>query len=201
MAGDIDFYFDFSSPYGYFGAERIDALAAKFDRRVNWRPVLLGAIFKTTGCQPLPLIPIKGQYAVHDMQRTARLHGIPFTFPQKFPISSQLAARAVLWTGTTHGQAKAGELARALYRAYFVDGRDITDAATVADVAGALDIDTAAVADAVVSEPVKEQLRAEVEAAMKRGVFGSPFMIVDGEPFWGFDRFEQLEAWLKAGGF
>jgi 2-hydroxychromene-2-carboxylate isomerase len=36
----IDFYFDFSSPYGYFASLRIDELAARYARTVNWRPYL-----------------------------------------------------------------------------------------------------------------------------------------------------------------
>jgi 2-hydroxychromene-2-carboxylate isomerase len=66
MKTAIDFYFDFSSPYGYLAGEKIDALAAKHGRSVNWRPMLLGAAFKLTGGQPLPSIPIKGEYAKRD---------------------------------------------------------------------------------------------------------------------------------------
>ena len=66
MADPIDFYFDFSSPYGYFAAEKIDALAAQHGRGVNWRPILLGAVFKVNGQQPLANIPLKGDYAAHD---------------------------------------------------------------------------------------------------------------------------------------
>src|SRR5690606_15884900 len=113
---------------------RIEALAAQYGRAVNWRPILLGPIFKATGSQPLPLLPLKGHYARRDIPRTARMHGIPFTMPEKFPIPSQLAARSVLWSGERHGMEKAAALTLALYRAYFAEGRDITEAATVADV-------------------------------------------------------------------
>ncbi|HEY4541663.1 MAG TPA: 2-hydroxychromene-2-carboxylate isomerase [Noviherbaspirillum sp.] len=201
MATAIDFYFDFSSPYGYFAASRIEALAAKYGRTVHWHPVLLGAVFKTTGGQPLTQIPIKGDYARHDMQRTARLHAIPFRFPEKFPISSQLAARCALWAGNVHGEARKTELSLALYRAYFAHGQDITETQTVLAVAQELGLDGAAMIEAINGTAIKEQLREEVDAAMRRGVFGAPFMIVDGEPFWGFDRFDQIELWLKNGPF
>jgi 2-hydroxychromene-2-carboxylate isomerase len=84
MANPIDFYFDFSSPYGYFASARIEELAAKHGRNVNWRPILLGAVFKITGQQPLPSIPLKGSYANHDLARSARLFGLPYKFPTKF---------------------------------------------------------------------------------------------------------------------
>src|SRR3954470_22050117 len=125
MTAPIDFYFDFSSPYGYFGAMRIDELAARHGRQVNWHPVLLGVVFKTTGGAPLPTIPIKGEYSLHDFARSARFYGIPFQLPAVFPIASQASARAVMWARAEGGPAKAVELAKALYRAYFVDGVNI----------------------------------------------------------------------------
>ena len=199
MASAIDFYFDFSSPYGYFGAMRIEQLAQKHGRKVNWHPVLLGVVFKTTGGAPLPTIPLKGEYSLRDFERSARFHQIPFKLPGVFPISSQVAARAVLWARQQAGEAKAVELAKAIYRAYFVDGVNISEVAEVARIGSAVGIDAAVLTEAVGSPAIKDALRTEVEQAMARGVFGSPFMIVDGEPFWGFDRFEQLDVFLKNG--
>jgi 2-hydroxychromene-2-carboxylate isomerase len=199
MTASIDFYFDFSSPYGYFGAMRIEQLAARHGRSVDWHPILLGVVFKTTGGAPLPTIPIKGEYSLHDFARSARFYGIPFKLPEPFPIASQSAARAVLWVRAEAGAEKAVEMAKALYRAYFADGVDISDAAQVARVGAALGFDPAAVTEGMNSAAIKDALRAEVEQAMQRGVFGSPFVIADGELFWGVDRFEQLEAFLKNG--
>ncbi|MBI2225012.1 MAG: DsbA family protein, partial [Betaproteobacteria bacterium] len=75
MANPIDFYFDYSSPYGYFAAMKIDDLAARHGRSVNWKPILLGAVFKVTGGKPLPSLPLKGDYAKRDMARSARFLG------------------------------------------------------------------------------------------------------------------------------
>ncbi|MES2535760.1 MAG: 2-hydroxychromene-2-carboxylate isomerase [Pseudomonadota bacterium] len=199
MAGSIDFYFDFSSPYGYFAAMRIEELAARHGREVNWHPVLLGVVFKTTGMLPLLLIPIKGDYAIKDIERTGRLHQIPFNRPSTFPLPTQAAARAMLWIADTQGAAKAAEFAKAVYRAYFVDDIDISDPANVSRIGAALGIDPATLTEAMSSAPVKEQLKAGIEQAMAQGVFGSPYMIADGEPFWGFDRFDHLESFLKNG--
>ena len=71
MLQPIDFYFDFSSPYGYFASTQIDALAAKFKREVTWRPFLLGVVFKVSGAKPLIELPLKGDYFKHDFERTA----------------------------------------------------------------------------------------------------------------------------------
>ena len=199
MAGNIDFYFDFSSPYGYFAATRIDELAQRYDRSVNWHPVLLGVLFKSTGMAPLPLIPVKGEYSMHDMERTARLHQIPYARPSVLPIPTQAAARAMLWIRAEFGDARAIDFAKAVYRAYFVDGVNVGEPAAVMRIAGGLGIDAGAVNEGMNSASIKDRLRAEVEQAQARGVFGAPFMIVDGESFWGFDRFDQMEMFLKNG--
>ena len=200
----IDFYFDFSSPYGYLAAQKIDALAAKYGRTVNWRPMLLGVVFRQTGMAPLTQIPIKGDYARRDFERSARFHGIAFRMPPVFPIASQAPSRIVLWA-KAQDPALAANLARALYAAYFQDGLDISQPDVAADVAGSvaneMGVDRAA-ARACIDDPVvKDLLKREVEAAIAAGVFGSPFVIVDGESFWGLDRFDQLERWLATGGF
>jgi 2-hydroxychromene-2-carboxylate isomerase len=199
MASDIDFYFDFSSPYGYFAATRIDALAARYGRKVKWHPVLLGIVFKKSGAAPLTMVPLKGEYSRHDFDRSARFHGIPFTMPAVFPIASQNAARVVLWLQNQDKEEQAIAFAKAVYHAFFVDGQDISDLATLQAVMAAQGLDVTATTEAINEPAIKEQLKKEVEQAIERGVFGSPYMIVDGEPFWGFDRFEQLEALLKNG--
>ena len=199
MAADIDFYFDFSSPYGYFASTRIDELAAKYGRKVKWHPVLLGAVFKVSGCAPLTTVPLKGEYSIHDFGRTARFHGIEFNYPSVFPIASQNAARAVLWLQANAGEDRASGFAKAVYRAFFVEGKDISDLANLQAVMTQEGLDAAQLTEAINQPTVKEQLKQEVEQAVKQGVFGSPYIVVDGEPFWGFDRFDQLEATLKSG--
>ena len=199
MSTDLDFYFDFSSPYGYFAAMRIDELAVKYGRKVRWHPVLLGVVFKISGCAPLTTVPLKGEYSIHDFQRSARYHGIDFNFPSVFPIASQNAARAVLWLQANAGEDKARAFAKAVYRAFFVENKDISDLSNLQAVMAQEGLDVTELTEAINQPAIKEQLKQEVEHAVKRGVFGSPYIVVDGEPFWGFDRFDQLEETLKNG--
>src|SRR5262249_7252816 len=126
MAAAIDFYFDFSSPYGFLAAQKIEALAQKHGRTVDWHPVLLGAIFKETGATPLPMVPLKGEYSKRDITRSARFHGVDFRMPSKFPIATIAAARVVLWL-KGRDPALAVRVAKALYRAYFLSDVDISD--------------------------------------------------------------------------
>lgn len=191
----LEFYFDFSSPYGYLASERIDELAAKYGRNVKWRPVLLGVVFKATGAAPLTTVPLKGEYSKLDFARSARFMGIPYQPPSRFPLPTQVAARAYYWL---HDRdcAMARAFAHAVYRALFVDDRDISDLDVVLDLAVDVGADRAALAEAVESPEIKERLKAEVAAAIDRGVFGSPYIVCDGEPFMGADRLPQLEARL-----
>ncbi|RMD62233.1 MAG: 2-hydroxychromene-2-carboxylate isomerase [Alphaproteobacteria bacterium] len=200
MAAPIEFYFDFSSPYGYLAAQRIDEVAAEHGRTVAWKPFLLGVAFKTTGQSPLLDIPIKGDYARRDLARSARLFDIPFTLPKPFPFMSVAACRAVYWLEERDPEA-ARDLCKALYSAAFGDGRSIAEPGQVAAVAAGLGHDEGDVLAAVQNPRVKDRLRSEVDAAIKKGVFGSPFFIVDGEPFWGYDRLEDLGLWLDSGGW
>jgi 2-hydroxychromene-2-carboxylate isomerase len=200
MPAPVLFHFDFSSPYGYLAAQRIDALAARHGRAVDWRPMLLGVAFRQTGMAPLTEVPLKGDYATRDFARTARFHGIEFRMPSRFPIPTQAPGRLVTWLKASH-PAAAVPVAKALYRAYFVDDRDISSPDIAADVAKAQGIDGAAARAALDDAAVKDAFRRDVDAALALGVFGSPYVVVDGEPFWGFDRFDQLDRWLATGGF
>lgn len=198
MPQPLEFYFDFSSPYGYFAATRIEALAARHGRDTVWRPILLGVVFKQTGGQPLPSIPIKGTYALRDIERTARWFGVPYRAPSRFPVSGTAASRAYYWL-EERDPAAAKRLALAVFQAYFAEDRDVSSPDAVADAAAAMGIARASLLEGIGSAPVKERLRQEVELAIARGVFGSPYIIADGEPFWGSDRLDQLERWLATG--
>ena len=196
----VDFYFEFSSPYGYIASALADGFEQRIGRPLAWRPILLGPVFKVTGGAPLLSIPMKGEYSKHDFPRTARLHGVPFRFPDNFPINTVAAARAFYWA-QDRDPAKARALAKALYRAYFADNRDIGPAATVVEVARSVGLDGDALAQALEDAALKDRTKREVEAAIARGVFGSPFFIVDGEPFWGVDRMPMAEQWVRTGGW
>jgi 2-hydroxychromene-2-carboxylate isomerase len=200
MTAPIDFYFDFSSPYGYLASLVIDDLAARHGRAVAWRPILLGVVFKTTGQSPLLDQPLRGEYARRDIARAARELGAPFRLPETFPINAMAASRAFYWLAGGSA-ARAREFARAAFAAIFVEGCDMGPPPAVIALARAKGFDADAMAKALEEQAVKDRLRSEVEAAMARGVFGSPYVVVDGEPFWGLDHLPQVERWLATGGW
>jgi 2-hydroxychromene-2-carboxylate isomerase len=200
MPAPIDFYFDFSSPYGYFASHKIDALAAKHGREVKWRPYLLGVAFKTTGGAPLPSIPVKGPYHLRDMLRTAKYLGLSYRHPSVFPIASVAPSRAFYWLDPKDAR-RAKELAKALYAAYFLDDVDISSADNVVTVAARIGLKADEVRAGIADQATKDRTKAEVDKAISIGAFGSPYIVVDGEPFWGSDRLDQIDKWLATGGW
>ena len=200
MSSPIDFYFDFSSPYGYLAAQRIDSLAAEHDRKVHWHPFLLGAALKVTGGQPLVFRDLLREYGPHDLERCARQHNIPYRMPSTFPVPTQAAARTYWWLHE-RDESAAKALAKTLYSAYFAEDRNISEPEVVLDIAAECGHDRQALAAALQTESVKNRLKDVTGDAIKKGVFGSPYFIVDDEPFWGHDRLEQMAEWLRSGGW
>ena len=201
MASAIEFYFDFSSPYSYIASEQIEALAARTARQLQWRPILLGAVFKASGGAPLTEVyGPKARYAVRDFSRSAAFAGVPYRHPTVFPIGAVAASRAVLWLLREHSP-QAAPYIHAVYRAFFVDDRNVGDATVALDIAQSLGIDAARLTAGVQEEAIKTALRVEVEQAVARGIFGAPTIFVDGEMFWGHDRLDQVERWITRGPF
>ena len=200
MDNALEFYFDFSSPYGYLASEKIDALAQRFGRQVRWRPILLGVVFRETGAVPLTEAPLKGEYSLRDFSRSARYLGVPYAHPARFPVATQHAARTYYWLHEKDC-AMARAFAHAIFRSFYIEGCDISDLTVVLDLACRQGADYNALSEALAGPSVKERLKGECEAAIRKGVFGSPYIIVDGEPFFGVDRQPQIELWLEKGGF
>jgi 2-hydroxychromene-2-carboxylate isomerase len=196
----VEFFFDFNSPYGYIAAHKIDDIAAKHGRTVDWKPFLLGAVFKVTGAVPLPQVPMKGEYAHHDFARSARFHKVTYNPPADFPFSPTAASRAVYWA-KTQDPARARDMGLALYNAALGEGGDISSPDAVAAAAGKAGFDAGAVAEGIQDPAIKEQLKTVTDDAISRSIFGSPFFVVDGEAFWGADRLDMVDKWLETGGW
>ena len=194
----IDFWFDFSSPYAYIANEWVDALAARHGRTVRRHAILLGVAFQAADLKSPVSYPMKAVYFWRDFARSARFEGVPYVRPEPFPIPTQLAARVFWWLHDSVGEAAAADWTRAAFRAFFTRNVALNDPAQLRELARASGLD-ADQAEAAWSDPHwKDRLRAENEAAIAAGVFGAPFFKVDGEPFWGNDRKQQLERWLQS---
>lgn len=196
----IVFYFDYSSPFAYLAANKINDVAKLYGRDVDWRPTLLGAVFKINGNSPTLNQPLKGEYARRDLARCARLLGLPLELPASFPFLSVGAARATYWM-KDRDEALAQTFALALFNAAFQQARDINNLEAVLEIAGEAGADPEELKAALSTPEVKERLKNEVDASIEAGVCGAPYFIVDGEPFWGADRLDHVERWLSTGGW
>lgn len=199
MQPAIEFYLDFISPYGYLASTQIERIAARHDRRVVWRPFLVGVtVTNIMGMKPLMETPLKSDYLRIDKPRMATLLGVPLASPIMRGINSVAAARAFYWAGDRDA-AQATALAKRLLYRLWVSGDDITAAHSVAEEAAQVGIDRDELLAALETRSVKDRLRAELDACIARGVFGSPTFIVDEQPIFGVDRLWMLEHWLRNG--
>lgn len=199
----IEFHFDFISPYGWFASRRIEAIAARHGRTVEWHPMLLGvSVLKVMGLKPLLDTPVKGDYVRRDVRRHARREGLVLGRDLDAPAMNPLAAgRALCWVKRHHPGCEAA-LAHSIYDACWSRGLDLsTPESLVRQVQLPPGVQAHALVEALAGDEPAALLRASVEASLARGVFGSPTCIVDGEPFWGFDRLDDVDAWLACGGW
>ena len=193
---EVRFYFDFSSPYGYLAAERMDEFESRVGVKVLWRPFMIGAAFKQTGQTPLLDQPIRGPYFRHDMERCARAQNTPFCIPDKFPYAALMPTRAFYWL-ESQSPALARKFAKDIYRGYFADGLDMSNPEHVLAAATRHSINASEMRVAVEQDRWKSHTRDITAEAIEMGAFGSPFFFYEGEPFFGNDRLDQLEQWIK----
>ncbi len=191
----LTFFYEFASTYSYLSAMRISEVAGRSGVAVEWRPFLLGPIFKAQGwsTSPFNVYPAKGRYMVRDIERIAAARGLPFRMPATFPANGLLAARIAsldLAPGWTEA------FTRAVLEAEFGRGEDIGDERALAEICTSLGQDFGRIRELARGEVVKQSLRRATEDAVRLGIFGAPtFVTADGELFWGDDRLEQAVNW------
>jgi len=198
----LDFWFDFASTYSYPAAARIRDLAMSTDTKVNFRPFLLGPIFKAQGwtTSPFNLFAAKGRYMWRDVERTCADLALPFRRPDPFPQNSLLAARVALvgLDRSSDQQSWGDQFCIEVFRAEFGQGRRIDDPATIADILAGLNVAADATLAQAQSDANKARLRVQSEEAERLGLFGAPtFVTAEGEIFWGNDRLERALLWAK----
>ncbi len=199
MTTRLTFYYDVVCPYAYLGSTQVEALASRAGVPLDWTPILLGGVFKAIGAPQIPAqsMPLaKAALNLLDMQRWASLYHVSLTLPQAHPRRSVEAMRLL---HTVEGVDRI-RLTHALYRAYFVDHRDPSDRAVLAELCSGLGLDPKLATERIDTPEIKDALRRATDEAIADGVFGVPgFVVVKGESrklYWGQDRIVLVERAL-----
>ena len=200
MKETLDFYFDFSSPYGYLASERVEALAKRHTLDIRWHAIVLGFIFPLTKQKALVDVPLMDKYVLYDFQRNAREHGITYHHPAEFPVSTVAASRTFYWLKARHPE-RIPDFVHAIYRSYFQNGASISSMHDVIEATKSCGLIVEGMENANNDPEVKTDCKTAVDKAVSRGVFGSPFFLLGEEPFWGNDRMEQLDRWISSNGW
>lgn len=193
----VEIHYDYSCPYAYLGSTQIEAVAARTGAELVWRPMLLGGVFRAIGAGDGPkLIPAKARLNLLDMHRWADHFSVPFVMPDTHPNRTVLALRATL----AAGEENIPRASKALYRAYWGEGRDVSQPEVVRAALDGVGLDGAALVARAEEPAIKDLLRARTDEAVAQGVFGAPAFIVEvngqRELFWGQDRLPFVEAAL-----
>jgi 2-hydroxychromene-2-carboxylate isomerase len=190
MSKTIDYYFFTISPFAYLGSAELERIARTTGARINVRPIQVKPVFQETGGVPPAQRPQPRQdYRFVELARWSDERGLPLTKqPAHFPVPDQLSCAAIYAAEELGGDPL--KLAHALLAACWAEERDVSDRATVHAIANATGHDADALVDKAESDAMTQKVEQVTRAAIDRGVFGSPWYIVDGEPFWGQDRLE-----------
>ena len=183
------FYYDLGSPYAYLAAERVNGLFAEACGEVpEWRPVLLGALFRRFDRDSWGNGPDRGT-GMAEVERRAAEYGLPpIRWPDPWPGDMLFAMRAATYAKQI---GRTVSFSLAAFRQAFAAGRDLTDSSNVLLAAAAAEMHPNAVLRVVESASIKDTLREASELAGAQGVRGVPSVIVEGEVFWGDDRLEE----------
>lgn len=193
MLSALRFYFDYISHNAYIAWTQIHPLAARYGRTVEPVPVLFAGLLNAHGQKGPAEIPAKAWWMAKDLLRKSARLGVPLHPPASHPFNPLLSLRASL---VPQDQRQRHELIDALFRATWVEGRDVSEADVIAAVGTSVGLDGAALVAATRADDIKQRLRQETDAAINQGVFGVPTVIVDDELFWGYDDFTHLELFL-----
>jgi 2-hydroxychromene-2-carboxylate isomerase len=197
MTSTIEFYFDVGSPAAYLAWTQMPRVAADTGATIAYKPMLLGGVFQATGNKSPMEVPAKGRYVMGDLQRFAERYQVPFSQNPFFPINTLALMRMA--TGVQmHDPSRFIALVDPLYRAIWVEAKNMNDPATVGAVLQAAGFDAAAMAALAADPQVKDRLKSVTQDAVARGVFGAPTFFAKGQMYWGQDRLDFVKQALGA---
>lgn len=193
MSKTVDFYYDFISPASYFAWVRLNELCQRTGASINYKPMLLGGVFKANGNTSPMTIPAKWEWMKTDFARTAEYYGIPYQMNPHFIFSTVNAMRGALWALS---EGKIETYNQAMFTATWAEGKDLSSTEVMTEVLNNAGFDAHQVMEAMTQPEIKKALIQASEDAATRGVFGAPTMFVDNEIYFGQDRLDWVERAL-----
>ena len=187
----VDIFHDFSSPFSYLGCQPAERLIKDRGAHVRWRPMLLGALFKSIGAPIVPLFEMnkaKRAYMGKDLQDWADHWQVPFSFPNHFPLNTVMALRLAIIDPS---------LTIPLYKAAWSEGCNLGDPQQLRQFLVTQGRDADVMIAQARDSKIKSVLRENTSAAETQGAFGAPSFILhrpqeSPKLFWGQDRLELL---------
>ena len=196
MQKQVEFFFDFGSPYTYLAYHELRRIAQERQARIVWRPILLGGVFQSTGNHSPAEIPAKALYSNADLQRWAKAYGVPFNMNPNFPINTLALMRGAVVMQQRSEDDFQRYLA-AVFSAMFALPRNLNNPTEIGAVLAQAGFEPMACMKDIHELTVKDALKTATDEAVARGVFGVPTFFVDDEMFWGQDRLHFVDAALS----
>ncbi len=195
MRGRLEFYFDYGSPYSYLADTQLAALAKRTGAEIDYRPMLLGGVFKATGnhSPAVESVENKRRYNAIDMRRWVDHYGADFQPNPFFPINTLQLMRAAV---AAQREGVFEPFHRAVYRAFWAEAKNMGEPEVVARVLEQANVAARPLFERAADPEVKQELRSTTEAAVERGVFGAPTFFVGNEMFFGADHLPFVEEAL-----
>ena len=187
MIKPFEFYFDFVSPYTFLAHKEIRRIENENSIKINYMPILLGALLKSAGIKPNMDIPIKGKYMIKDCKLWAEKYNIEFKFNSYFPIITLNLMRCVL---VAERKDFVQNFINKVFDAIWKNGLDLNNDKIVEKLLINLDINPKTFLMEATDPSIKNELEKRTDSAYKKGVFGAPSFIVNNKIFWGQDRLE-----------
>lgn len=180
----IALYYDLGSPYGYLASERIEA---RLGREVEFRPVLLGAIFGMRDRGSWSQTPARAD-GIAEVERRAAEYGLPpVVWPDPWPGNGLFVMRAAIVAGQMR---KGKAFAQAAYRAAFQEGRDLSQLTEIDRIAVDVGLDAVRLIEELTNPKVKQALVDATSAAWDAGVRGVPTTLVGDVAYFGDDQLD-----------
>lgn len=189
----IDYYFWINSDWAYLGADRLEALAARYGVGIRYKPVDLLDVYARTGGIPLgQRSPERQAYREAELKRWIRRLGIPLNItPRHMCPNGDLASRFTIAADQLGLNVAA--LYKAILAAEWCHEQDISDANVLLAVAATLNLPGERIMQDALTDKANALYRQYTDEAVAHGVFGSPTYVFNGELYWGQDRLEFLE--------